>query len=137
VRPAGRGAGAGDRVLDDLVDRQAVVLQAIDEGAVGPVLEQAADEIGQEVLVLADGRIDAAADAEAVALHDLLVEGLAHAVQALELEGAGVAGELEHGGDGVGVVGGELGIEELLLAQQLSGAGEVGDVGEGFLVKTG
>jgi hypothetical protein len=36
--------------------------------------------------VLADGRIDAAADAEAVAFHDLLVEGLAHAVQALELE---------------------------------------------------
>ncbi|MFO1169649.1 MAG: hypothetical protein U1E49_01620 [Hyphomicrobiaceae bacterium] len=48
-----------DRIADDLGDGELVVGQAIDERRVGAVLEQTADEIGEQILVLADGGIDA------------------------------------------------------------------------------
>ena len=100
----------GDRIADQLVDRDIVVGDAVDEAGVGAVLEQAADEIGEQFLVAADRRVDAHrgrlfADA-AFELGQLLVEPLAHAVQALEFE-RGVAGQRLHRADGVGVVGGE------------------------------
>ncbi len=63
----------------------------------------------------ADRRVDAGAGAVLV-MQDL-VQPLAHAVQALELEGLGLdaelVGDLQHRGDGVGVVGRELRIEAL------------------------
>ncbi len=54
---------------------------AIDEGAVGPVLEQAAHEIGEEILVRPGGRIDADIGA-LVALHlgQSAINVLTHAV---------------------------------------------------------
>ena len=66
----------------------------------------------------ADRRIDAAARALGLA-HDL-VQRLAHAVQALELEAVAVAGHRQHRGDGVGVVGGELRIDAVGHRQQLA-----------------
>ena len=48
------------RIGDDLGDRRLVIGKAIDEGRVGAVLEQAAHQIGEQVLVAADRRIDAA-----------------------------------------------------------------------------
>ncbi len=66
----------------------------------------------------ADRRIDAAARAFGAAHR--LVQRLAHAVQALELEaGAVVAGHLQDGGDGVGVVGGELRVDAVGHASSL------------------
>ncbi len=78
-----------DRIGDDLVERRLLVDDAVDEGGVGAVLEQAAHEIGQQILVAADRGIDAARLTEAIGralgADDLLVERLAHAVQPLEL----------------------------------------------------
>ena len=74
-----------DRIGDDVVDRRALVDEAVDEGGVGAVLEEPAHEIGEQILVPSDRRIDAARQVERGA-DDLLVERLAHAVEALELE---------------------------------------------------
>jgi hypothetical protein len=65
----------------------------------------------------------------------LLVERFAHAVQALELILAGIVvlpGQLINGCQGVGVVGGELRVDQARHRQQLFRAGEVGDVGIHF-----
>ena len=101
----------------------------MDEGGVGPVLQQAAHQIGQQVLVGADRRIDAAVQAGIVVQHRV-VQLLPHAVQALEFELA-IARHLQNADHGIGVVGGELGGDKAAgrLAQQVASAGEVGDIG--------
>ncbi len=120
--------GQGHLVLDQLVDRDRGVDQAVDEGGVRTVLEQAADEVGQQRLVGADRRVDAAGAVQRVLADDLVVEGLAHAVQALELP-VQAAAQLVDGRQRVGVVGGELGVDRVGGGEQLLGTGEVGDVG--------
>ena len=49
-----------DRIGDDVGDRRFVIGEAIDEGGVGAVFEQPAHQVGQQILVAADRRIDAA-----------------------------------------------------------------------------
>src|SRR3546814_2074159 len=66
----------------------------------------------------ADRRIDAARQVHLVRPDDLLVERLAHAVQALELEVLPIVGCLEDPGDRVRVVGRKLRIEGLEIGQQ-------------------
>src|SRR5690606_35801580 len=102
-----------------------LVQQGVDEGGVGAVLKQAAHQIGQQFFVAADGGVGAHDD---IAPLDLgaVIQGLAHAVQALELDGhAAIGGHAVHGGQGVGVVGGELredvgrGLDQCLGADQI------------------
>src|SRR3546814_21123011 len=69
---------------DCLVDRHLLGLNAVREGGVGAVLQQAPHQVGQQILMAADRRIDAARQVHLVRPDDLLVERLAHAVQALE-----------------------------------------------------
>ena len=81
----------GDRIADQLVERHLLVGDAVDEAGVGAVLEQPADEIGEQLLVAADRRVDAhrrraRRRSPASSLRQLLVQLLAHAVQPLELE---------------------------------------------------
>ena len=99
----------------------------MDEGGVGAVFQQAAHQIGEQVGMRADRRIDAAA--RAFRLAHRLVQLLAHAVQALELEAVAVRRHAQDRGDGMGVVGGELRIDAVGHRQQLSRAGYVGNVG--------
>ncbi len=58
------------------------------------------------------------------------MQRLAHAVQPLELEGRPVEllRHVEHRGDGMGVVGGELRIEPVGPRKQRSGVGDVAHV---------
>ncbi len=116
-------------ILHDLRDRRFLVGQAIDEGRIGAVLQQTPHEIRDQVCVRADRRVDAAGHAQLVAADHLLVDGLAHAVQALELveltRGRGDA----HRGDGLRVVGGELRIERAPVGEQQAKAGEIGHIG--------
>ncbi len=106
--------------------RHLLVDDLVDEGGVGAVLEKPADEVGEKVAVRADRGVDAAACAFPLQ-HDV-VEPLAHAVKALELEGLALA-HVEHRGDGVGVVGGELRIDPVGHAEELLRIGDVADVG--------
>ena len=59
-RPARWRRATVDRVGDQLVDRDVGIGDAVDEGGVGAVLQQPAHEIGEQRLVRADRRIDAA-----------------------------------------------------------------------------
>ncbi|MNU99998.1 hypothetical protein D3C71_901530 [compost metagenome] len=126
------------RILHQILQGDAVVRDAVDEGGVGPVLQQAAHQVGEQGLVAADRRIDAAG-ATQLAVGDLadhlFVERFTHAVQALELVLARVVvlpRQLVDGRQRMGVVGGELGIDGLGHRQQLAGAGEIGDIGVGL-----
>jgi hypothetical protein len=122
-----------DRVGDDLVDRLAVVDDAVDERRVGAVFEQPPDEIRQQVLVTADRSIDPARPIEMpgrlAGPDDLLVESLSHAVQALKLPVPPIAGHFEHRGHGVSVVGRELWIEGGAVGEQPVRAGEIRHIG--------
>ena len=134
VRRTDRRAAAGDRhrVLDQFVDRHIGIGDAIDEGSIGAVLEQPAHQVGEQRLVAADRRVDAAGAAQLVRADHFLVERLAHAVQALELVLAGVeiaAGHLHHRRQRVRVVRRELREHGVRRGEQPARAGEIGDVG--------
>ena len=98
------------------------------ERRVGAVLQQPPHQIGEQVAMAADRRVDAAGRA-GVSSHQRLVERLAHAVQALELVALDAARLLDHARDGQRVVGGELRIETRPRGEQLARAGHVAEVG--------
>ena len=119
-------------VGDEIVDGEARIGDAVDERGVGAVLEQAADQIGEQRLVRADRRVDPARPVELAAADHLLIERLAHAVQALEFVLAAIeigAGENERGSQRLRIVGGELRIDGVGRGEQLAGASEVAHVG--------
>ena len=120
------------RIGDQLVDGDRLVADAIDEGGVGAVFEQAADEIGQQRLMRTNRRIDAGRAVQLGRADDFVIERLTHAVQALELILAGLeirAGQLVDRRQRLGIVGGELREDGIGRRQQFSRAGDVGDVG--------
>ena len=126
--PVQRGKGAGG----DLLGGDVLVDDLVDEGRIRPVFQQAAHQIGQQVAMRADGGVDPAAGALAFQ-HDVM-QRLTHAMQTLEFKGLmrQVAGHLQHGGHGMGVVGGELRIDSVGQRQQAAGQGDVADIA-GFL----
>ena len=74
----------------------------------------------------ADRRVDPAGEPRATVADHLLVERLAHAVQALELVIPALARHLDHGREGVRVVGRELRIEGVRVGEDAARAGDVG-----------
>ncbi len=84
VARCGESAQLAHRVIDQRFDRYARVDQLVDERRIGTVLQQATHQIGQQVLVRADRGVDAYV--AGVLLDHRVVQGIAHAVQALELE---------------------------------------------------
>ena len=130
------GVGHGlHRVFDQRVDRHLRVGDAVDERGVGAVFQQAAHQVGQQRFVRAHGGVDAARAAQAALghrAHHLLIQRLAHAVQALEFVLTGRIvwpGHLHDGRDGVRVVRGELRVDGARRGQQRAGASQVADVG--------
>ena len=78
--------------------------------------------------MLADRRIDAHRDGRVA--HHLAVDSFSHAVQALHLEARiGALGHVNDRGDGAGVVGRELWVDHVCVADQRLRAGQVADVG--------
>ena len=124
-----RGGFIG-RIGDQRLDRDGRVGDAVDEGGIGAVLEQAPNQIGQQRLVRADRRIDPTGAVQLVVADHLLIKRLAHAVQALELVLAGreVARHGVDRGERPGIVGSELRVDLGGCAEQLSGTGEVGQI---------
>ena len=76
-------------------------------------------------------RIHAHAPSQVLWADHLVVQGFAHAVQALVFELFAFA-HLVNRGQGVGVVGGELREHGVLRIQQFARAGQVGNVGVDF-----
>ena len=130
----GLGLDGSDGISGDIGRGNALVQQGVDEGGVGTVFQQAAHQIGQQFFMAAHRRIGAHDDG-LVRPHVArgVIEGLAHAVQALVLDGhATVAGHPAHGGQGMGVVGGELAVDVRRGLDHHAGADQVVEVGRGL-----
>ena len=87
-------------------DRHGGIGSNRDERRIRTVLEQTPHQIGKEIPVAADRRVGPARDLGAI-LAQLLVQGVAHAVQPLEFEEL-LPRKLDDGCDRQGVVGGKL-----------------------------
>ena len=124
---AHRCARSGD--ASSSLGRHLVIGELVHEGRIGAVLQQPPHQVGQQVAVLAHRRVDAQRQLRVRGQH-LAEHALAHAVQALELERrAGLARHLGDRGDRAGVVGRELRIDHVGMADQRACAGQVRDVG--------
>ncbi|CCJ91965.1 hypothetical protein BN132_3893 [Cronobacter turicensis 564] len=124
-----------DRIGHQIVKRQRIISDTVHKRGVGAVFQQATHQIGQQRFMGTDRRVDAARTVEfAVAdfTDHLFVERLAHAVQALEFILSRVVVLARQAVDcrqRMGVVRGELRVNQVRHRQQFLGAGEVGDVG--------
>ena len=133
MRATARALHVRDRIPDDLIDRQRLVDDPVDERSVGAVLQQPPDQVRKQFLVRADGRIDATWQRAAGGVGQFRIEFLAHAVQSLEFElPASCARQPDDGGCGVRVVSRELRVNPAGAFEQYSRAGEIGDVRVGL-----
>ena len=105
TRPAGV-AQQGERVRQQRVLGRRRIGGACDKGGIGAILDQPAHEIGQQVAMRPDRRIDPATNARS--RPQSLVQRLAHAMQPLEFVILPLARAQNNGGGGKGVMGGEL-----------------------------
>ena len=125
----------GHRVGHQFGHRHIGVANAVDERGVGTIFQQPAHQVGQQRFVRAHGRVDAAGPRQLAvgnAARDLVIQRLAHAVQALEFVLAAVvvvAGHVVNAGDGLCVVGGKLRVNGVGCGQQLACAGQVRHIG--------
>ena len=130
----GLGLDQRDGVGGDRYRGHPLVHQHMGERGVGAVLQQAADQIGQQFLVPADGGIGA--HHRPVVLPARLggvIERLAHAVQALELDlHIGPTRHAVDGGQGDGIVGGELAIQMRGCINDGLGADQIVHIGRGL-----
>ena len=65
---------------------------ARDEGRIGAIFQQAANQICEQILMTADRRVNAAGLVHLRLAHDLFVERLTHAMKPLKLEAPVAAG---------------------------------------------
>ena len=87
-------------------------------------------QIGQQLFMTADRGVDPAVDRFGdVFAHHLTIERFAHAMQALKLEFGVLGGDRLNDGNGMGVMGRELGIQILPVGEQFPRAGDIGNVG--------
>ena len=131
VQVARQRQGAGEngvqRRRQQCFGADGFISQLVHERRVGAVFKQPAHQVGEQVAVLAHGGVDAHRNQP---VDDLAVHAVAHAVQALHLERR--MGRLRHlhdGGNGAGVVRGELRVDHGGMRDQPGRAGQVADVG--------
>ena len=117
------------RVGQQRVFRRSRVGGARDKGGIGAILDQPAHQIGQQVAMRPNRRVDPATNARL--RPQSLVQRFAHAMQALEFIILPLACAQNNGGGGEGVMGGEL-RKKRRRRKQGVGAGEIIEVGHGF-----
>ncbi len=116
------------RALQQCLDRHVLVAGHGNEGGIGAVFEKTADKIGEQIAVASNRRIDPAGD-PVVGIKQMIVEALAHTMQALELEaGTIIAGKLQNGGNRQCIMGGKLRENTRPLGEHVLRAGEIGKV---------
>ena len=135
TRPPPSSSAAGRR--QQVVHRHVGIADHRDEGGIGAVLEQPADEIGEQFAMAADRRVDAARRPRVVACAAPRTASRPCRAGAGTRSRIGVAGHLEDGGDGQRVVAGELRIDARAERQQPPGAGEIERSVAGLRVNTG
>ncbi len=132
VRTAAKRTGFLHRIGNQLLNGDSLIPDAVDEAAVGAVFQQAPHQIGQQRLVGAHRRVDAARAVQLCRAHHLFVQRLTHAVQALEFvtaHGKIRAGHRVDRGQRVGIVGGKLREHRIARGEQFGGAGKVRHIG--------
>ena len=129
MRGRGGSAHRADRIGRDTLGRELLVQNAIDEGGIGAIFQQAPNQVGEQILVGTHRSIDAQRRKILVLPRRRTIERCAHAVQALELEIARLPGKPHHGGDGVRIVGCKLARDLRRMRQHPSGADQVRKVG--------
>ena len=102
----------------------------IDKAAVGPVLKQPSDQIGQQITMSSNGGINSTLRCMGGA--DQSVQSGPHAVQALELKTPVIRGHMQDGRDGMGVMGGKLRIDPVSHGKQFADVGDIRDIGGCF-----
>ena len=120
-----------ERAADERVDADVFIDNLIDERSVRAVFQQAAHQVGQQGFVRTDRGVHAHVAAEVLRADYLVVQGFAHAVQALVLEVFAFA-HLVNRGQRVGVVGGELWEHGILRVKQFARTGQIGNIGVDF-----
>jgi hypothetical protein len=130
MRRVVRVLGAHGRygIGDEVVDCDCGICDAIDEGGISAVFQQPAHEVGEQGLMCADRGVDATGAAELGGPDNFLVQRLAHAVEALELVLTGrerLACHRDDRGEGLRVMGGELGEDGVRGIEQLTGASKI------------
>ncbi len=110
---------------DDRLFRHGRIDQAMHEAGVGAVLQQPAHQIGEQILMRADRCIDAHR------IRRIVVERLAHAVQALHLERVSTRA-FQDEGQAVRVVRGECGVDCVAALQHAARTGEPAHIGRGL-----
>ncbi len=118
----------GDRIANDLGHRHLLVHEAIHERGIRAVLEQSPHQVRQQVLVLAHGRVHADSRKFSDLARRLGIQEPAHAVQPLKFIVRAGRRQFQHRGDAVGIVGRELRINHIRMAEQAAGAGQVGHI---------
>ncbi len=115
-------------IADDLGDGHLLIHEAIHEGSIGAVFEQSPHQVGQQILVLAHGRVNAHPREFRDLPRRLGIQKPPHAVQPLKfIVGAGRR-QLEHRCDAVCVVRRELRIYHIGVAEQLPHARQIGHI---------
>ena len=125
------GAHHVNRIRDQFLDGDIGVRDAVDEGRVRPVLQEPPHEVGQQRLVCAHRRIDAAGPVQLVGADDLVIERFAHAMQALELivaHGEARPGQGVDSSKRLRIVRGELREQVFARVEQLARTGEVAHI---------
>ena len=120
-----------ERAADEGVDADVFIHNLVYKRGIRTVFQQAAHQVGEQGFMRAHRRIHAHAPSQVLWADHLVVQGFAHAVQALVFELFAFA-HLVNRGQGVGVVGGELREHGVLRIQQFARAGQVGNVGVDF-----
>ena len=98
------------------------------ERRIGAVLQQPAHQIGEQIGIATDRRIDAADQIRRFG-DERVIKRLAHTVQPLEFISVCAAGSLDHARHRERIVGGELRIEPRPRGQQLARAIEIAEIG--------
>jgi len=123
------------RVSHQRFQRHRWVGNPVDKRGVGAVFQQPAYQISQQRFMGADRRVNPARAVQFAVrhlAHHLLIQGFAHAVQALEFilpRIVVIARQMVDRAERMGVMGGELRIDQVRRRQQAAGAGQIGNIG--------
>ena len=128
MRNIGKFPNLNHRIGDDFGNRRLVIGQPVDEGGICAILEQAADQIGQQVLMAPHRRIDAARLVHPGGAHHLFIERLPHAMQPLELEAPVIARHHRDRSQRMRVMRCKLRIEHIAPLKQELRAGKIAHI---------
>ena len=119
----------GHRIAGHLFDRNVRIGHAVDEAGVRAVLQKPADQICEQFLVPAYGRVNPNIGAIiAFRLRERVIDFLTHAMQALKFESTPSRQRFDRP-DGQRVMRGKGGQDDIAVFKQAGGTGEIGHIG--------